>query len=290
MAPPRAAGCSGVHVVDTQLLGLPGVMSAYVVDAERPAVVDPGAPASVEPLLDGLAALGVEPGDVAEILVTHVHLDHAGATGALARACGNATVRVHERGHPFLTDADRLGRLVESARRAMGDVADQYGEPDPVPADRCEPLADGDRVDLGDRHLDVVYAPGHAPHQVCLLDSRDRALFAADAAGMYLAGELYATTPAPDFDLEASLATLDRLLDVDPSVLAYAHFGARTDATAALDAYRELLPAWVEAVEAAAAEHGPDREAVTEALRGDWPSPTLERDVAGVLGWVDRRR
>jgi glyoxylase-like metal-dependent hydrolase (beta-lactamase superfamily II) len=278
-------GAPGVYTVDTNLMGMPGVMSAYVVDAERPAVIDPGAAPAVDHLLDALADLEVAPDDVAFVIPTHVHLDHAGAAGALARECPNAEVLVHERGRSNLVDPDELAALVDSARRALGDVADAYGDPDLVPADSCRAIAGGDAVDLGDRSLDVVDAPGHAPHQVCLYEPAAETLFAADATGMTVGGDLLPTTPPPDFDLDASLATLDRLAALEPAVLCYGHFGARTDAGEALAAYRHLLPEWVAAVAEAKANND-DRAAVVDALRATWPMPTLEGDVAGVLRWL----
>jgi glyoxylase-like metal-dependent hydrolase (beta-lactamase superfamily II) len=286
VTPPEVESCDGVHVVDTRLFDLPGVMSAYVVDAERPAVIDTGAAPAAEHVLDALAALGISPGEVEYVVPTHVHLDHAGAAGALARECENATVLVHERGREFLIDEARLEHLLGSARRALGEMAEGYGEPDLVPPDRCEAIADGDRIDLGDRELAVVDAPGHAPHQVALHDDRTGALFAGDAAGMALFGEVYPSTPPPDFDPDTSLETLERLLDRAPEVVCFGHFGARTDATAALAECREVLPGWVDAVEAARAEHGDDRDALVEVLSGDWPMPTIERDVAGVLRYL----
>jgi glyoxylase-like metal-dependent hydrolase (beta-lactamase superfamily II) len=198
-------------------------------------------------------------------------------------------VYVHERGLPYLTDEERLGRLAESARRAVGDaVADQYGTPTVVPTARTAAIADGDVVPCGDRDLDVVHAPGHAPHQVAIHDPGTGALFVGDAAGMTLGGELLPTTPAPDFDVEDSLETVARLRDRDPEALCYGHFGVRDDASA-LDAYADLLPEWVDAVETAIDAVGlGDRERLVARLREDWASPTLERDVQGVVHALDR--
>jgi len=278
--------CTGVHAVDTELLGLPGLMSAYLVAGDDGvAVVDPGAAPAAERILDGLAARGYDSEDVTHLLPTHVHLDHAGATGALAEACPDATVVVHERGRRYLTERAALDRLVESAREAMGDVADGYGDPDLVPAERCRSVGGGERVEVGGRTLRVVDAPGHAPHQYCLRDDGDGALFAADAAGMWIADELYPTTPPPDFDLEASVETVDRLLDTDPEVLCYGHFGARTDAATALREYRDLLPAWVDAVRTATAPDR-DRSETLAALGGRWQGPTVERDLAGAIAYL----
>jgi glyoxylase-like metal-dependent hydrolase (beta-lactamase superfamily II) len=278
---------AGTFTVDTHLLGMPGVGAAYLLEGDRTALIDAGAAPAVEHLLAALDERGHDPADLDELLLTHAHLDHAGAAGDIAARCPNATVRVHERGRPYLTEIELLDRLVAGARDAMGDLADAYGEPSVVPAGRCEPLSGGDVVDLGDRRLDIVGAPGHAPHQVCFHDDRTDVLFAGDAAGMAVAGELHPTTPPPDFDLDASLATVRRLRERDPGAICFGHFGHRDDAAEVLGTYESLLPAWVDAVEDAVAAVGRDRAAVVDALSGDWNGPTLARDVAGVLASLD---
>ncbi|WP_435346495.1 MBL fold metallo-hydrolase [Haloarchaeobius sp. HRN-SO-5] len=271
------------YALDARMLGMPGAMSPYVVDADEPVVVDPGPAAGVEHVREGLAEVGVDPDDVAYLLSTHVHLDHAGAVGDLLASCPNATVVVHERGVEYLTDPVRRDRLFESARRAVGDdVASGYGEPGLVPRERCRVVTGGERLDCGDRTLELVHAPGHAPHQVCAWDDRTGAVFAGDAAGMWLFDTLLPTTPAPDFDLDASLDTVEALRDLDPELVCYGHYGARADANAALDEYTEVLPEWVDAVERAAAEYD-DADEIVDALSRSWHSPTIERDVQGVL-------
>jgi len=271
------------HALDARMMGIPGAMSPYVVDAAEPVVVDPGPAAGAEYVVEGLDEAGIDPEAVAYLLPTHVHLDHAGATGALAEHCPNATVVVHERGVDYLTDEAKRDRLYESARAAVGDeVATGYGRPELVDPDRCRVVAGGESLDCGDRSLQLVHAPGHAPHQIAALDDRTGALFAGDAAGMHLFGELLPTTPAPDFDLELSLETVGRLRELDAETLCYGHFGARDDPDDALAAYTDLLPEWVDAVEAAAAQYD-DRDELVAHLSSEWSSPTIERDVVGVL-------
>jgi glyoxylase-like metal-dependent hydrolase (beta-lactamase superfamily II) len=279
-------GCRDVYTVDTELLESPGVMSAYLLDADEPALVDTGAATATEAVLSALDAVGIAPEDLAYVIPTHVHLDHGGAAGALARECPNATVLVHERGRPYLTDDGRIDRLVASARNALGPVADAYGEPEPVPDPRCETLADGETVDLGDRTLTAIDAPGHAPHQLCFLDSGSSALFAADAAGMFLGDELYPTTPPPDFDPDATVATVERLRGYSPERVLYGHFGSREDADAALAAYADLVPEWVEVVRQYR-DGRDDPGAIASELPARWRSPTVERDVAGVVHYLD---
>lgn len=280
-------GCADVYTVDTELVGARGVMSAYLIDAERPALVDTGAAPAAEVVLSAMETVGIDPDELAYLLPTHVHLDHAGATGALARACPNATVLAHERGRPYLVDPERVERLIASARDALGPVADAYGEPEVVPADRCDSLGDGDAVDLGDRTLTAIDAPGHAPHQLCFLDAETDALFAADAAGAYIEDRLTPTTPPPSFDPEATVETVERLREYAPEHLLYGHFGARSDADDALAAYAELIPQWVEAVREYR-EGRDDPATIAADLPERWESMTVVRDVAGVLGHLDR--
>lgn len=278
-----------VTVVDTELLGTPGAHSAFLLETPEPVLVDAGAAPAADVVEAALNDRGVGAHDLAAIVPTHVHLDHAGAVGDLAARFPDATVYVHERGFPYLTDPDRLERLAASARRAVGDeIADQYGSPVVVDEDRAVAVTDGDTIPAGDRALDVVHAPGHAPHQVALADPASGALFVGDAAGMSYGGELLPTTPAPDFDLDVSLDTIDRLRERDPTALCYGHFGVREDAIDALDAYAELLPEWVQAVEdALGSPDVTDRADLVSTLREDWASPTLERDVQGVLHALD---
>ncbi|QLD90705.1 MBL fold metallo-hydrolase [Natronomonas salina] len=278
-----------VHTVDPHLLGTPGALSLYVVDAPEPAVVDTGAADSVPHILDALDELGIDPGAVAHVLVTHVHLDHAGGAGLLADELPNATFHVHERGLPYVTDAEKLARLKESVDRAMG-TENAYGEPELLDASRCRSVAGGETVDLGDRELDLIDAPGHAPHHYAAFDPATEGLFSIDAAGMHLAGEMRPTTPPPGFDLETNLETVDRLRAYDPEKNFYGHYGpGGDDAVRELDRYERMLPDWVEVVEAKRREHGDDVGAIVGSLGAEWQSPTVERDVAGVLRYLDER-
>ncbi|WP_255148812.1 MBL fold metallo-hydrolase [Halorarius halobius] len=275
------------YCVDTHLMGTPGACSLYVLDAAEPTVVDAGEADTPDRVLAALDELGIAPDDVRHLLVSHVHLDHAGGAGRLARECPNATVHVHERGLPYLTDAAKLDALKASVDRAMG-TENAYGEPELVPADRANALADGDRIDLGDRVLDCVDAPGHAPHHVAAFDTETEALFSIDSAGMHFEGRLYPTTPPPAFDLAANVETCERLAELEPSVNLYGHFGAGgDDAVAELDAYPGLLREWVDVVERKREAHGASVGPIVADLDARWQSPTVQRDVAGVLRWLD---
>ncbi|MFD1585371.1 MBL fold metallo-hydrolase [Halorientalis brevis] len=291
MDPRPVAGCPDTYLVDNRLFGMENALATYLLDAERPAILDAGTADGADRILAAMDDLGIDPAAVAYVVVSHVHLDHAAGTGTLVEACPNATVLVHERGYPFLTDADRLDRLTESVNEAIG-FEDPYGDPDVIPEARCRAVSGGETIDLGDRVLDIYDAPGHAPHHFVCLDPESGMLFAADAVGAFdpEGSGVAPTTPPPSFDLDANLATVDRLRELDPSRTLYSHFGPgeRGNAVAELDDYAEILPEWVAAVRDAREAVGDDVDELLTELRPEWESPTLRRDVVGVLQYLDR--
>src|SRR5262245_40852020 len=167
------------------MAGKTNITSGYLLHGREPALVETGPTTSVQAVTAGLGSLGLGPPDLAHIVVTHIHLDHAGGVGTLARHFPTATVWVHERGAPHLADPQKL---VASATRVYGEERLQrlFGPVEAVPPDRVRAVADGDAIPLGDRHLDVLYTPGHASHHVALVDSRSGAVFTGDALGIHL--------------------------------------------------------------------------------------------------------
>lgn len=288
-------GTTDLYYVDTGTFDVAEYTAVYIIDAERPAIVDTGIGTNHERILDALAAVGIPPEELAYIAPTHVHLDHAGGTGHLAEACPNAEVVVPERGARHLLDP---GRLWEGTKRAVGDQIRFYTEPKPVPEDRLTPLSDGDVVDLGDHELEVHDAPGHASHQAVYFDPTTRAAFTADAAGIYIPSldRVFPTTPPSNFDFEQAVADTEMIADLDPALLCYGHFGAQPPGEK-LDRHVAVLTEWVEAVRAAREELGDD-EAVVERFVGetdlvrpwgrDRGEAVAEMDVRGVLLSFDR--
>src|SRR5579875_2606490 len=193
----------GVVEIDTLLGGWERMTAGYLVEGPQPVLVETGSQSSVETLLAALAELGVEASDLAGVAVTHIHLDHAGGVGDVARAFPQATVYVHERGARHLADPSRL---VASAATVYGDLLDTlYGRLDPTPPERIHVLADGEEITVGPgRTLRGIDSPGHAKHHLALLDSGSGLLFAGDAVGVRLpdAGVLWPATPPADFDLD----------------------------------------------------------------------------------------
>jgi glyoxylase-like metal-dependent hydrolase (beta-lactamase superfamily II) len=197
-------------------------------------LVDPGPESSHRTLLEAL-------GDEAphRILLTHVHLDHAGATGALARRWPDVEVWVHERGAPHLTDPSRL---VASAARIYGDDMERlWGEVVPVAEERLRILRGGERIGP----WRVEYTPGHASHHVAYLHEPDGVAFVGDVAGVRIdGGPVLPPTPPPDIDLEAWLASLDLVAGWRPAALAITHFGLFGDVAGQLHAIRAGLERW----------------------------------------------
>jgi glyoxylase-like metal-dependent hydrolase (beta-lactamase superfamily II) len=278
-----------IYTVDPHLMETPGALTLYLIDAPKPTIVDTGAADSVDRIHDALSEVGIAPEAVEHVLVTHVHLDHAGGAGHLADDLPNATFHVHEKGLPYVTDSEQLNRLKRSVDRAMG-TENAYGEPKLLPEERCRSVGGGEVIDLGDRELELVDAPGHAPHHFAAYDPATEGLFSIDSAGMHLAGEMRPTTPPPGFDLEANLDTVARLREFDPEKNFYGHVGpGGDDAVGELDRYEEMLPEWVDLLAERRQEHDDDIGAIVESLADRWLSPTVQRDVAGVLQYLDNR-
>ncbi|MFB6227747.1 MAG: MBL fold metallo-hydrolase [Halobacteriales archaeon] len=261
-------GVPGTHYVDTGMYETAGYGAVYVIDAERPALVETGIGTDRERVLAAIEAAGLSAADIEVIAVTHVHLDHAGGAGFLAADCPDATVYVHQIGAPHLVDP---ARLWEGTKAAVGGQIKYYVEPRPVPRERVTELEDGDEIDLGDRLLRAHHAPGHAPHQVVFHDPGANAVFVGDAAGLYVPERdtAYPTSPPPNFDLGEAVADTEMVADLDPERLLYTHFGpagtdeAGADPASLLGAYADRLREWVDDVERAHEELG-DEEAVIE--------------------------
>ena len=281
--------------VDVGLYDSAGYGSVYILDAERPAVVDTGTGYRYEAILEGLRTVGIDPADLAAICLTHVHLDHAGGASVLARECPEASVYVHESGAKFLEEPTPIW---EGTKGVVGDRIDYYREPDPIPTERIVELEAGDTVDLGDHALDVHRAPGHAFHQVVYHDRTCHGVFTGDAAGIYVpqTDSVRQTSPPPGFDLEGCLDDVAMLQDLDPSALYYGHFGDAPTGDR-LSAYAETLESWVEAVaekretmdDEALVEHFASRAADESVWRPAHARAEEEMNVAGVLHYLDER-
>jgi glyoxylase-like metal-dependent hydrolase (beta-lactamase superfamily II) len=233
----------GIRLLDSKMFGQREFGGVYLLEGPERALVESGTSHTVGEVLQALAAAGVEPATVRHLLVTHIHLDHAGGAGFLLDHMPQARVVVHERGMRHLADPSRL---LESAAKALGAAAGDYGTLKPVPPERLLGVSGGEVLDLGGRELEVIYSPGHARHHVCYLDRPSGALFAGDAAGIFLPrdGRIIPTTPYPEFDLPTAMGTMDSLLERHPSLLLFTHFGAHPAPGPILEEMQEEYRWW----------------------------------------------
>ncbi|MCO6007965.1 MBL fold metallo-hydrolase [Actinoallomurus purpureus] len=238
-----------VFEIDTRMAGHPRITAGYLIRSDRPCLVETGAGNSAPVVRDALAAAGIGPADLATVVVTHIHLDHAGGVGDIAKMFPNAEVVVHEKGARHLADPSRLMR---SARMVWGDALDTlFGDLKPTDAVRIRAVEDVGEVDLGGgRRLESHYSPGHAKHHVGLLDSLTGDLYVGDAAGVYIpeTADLRPATPPPDFDLDTALTSLERFRALRPSRLLFSHYGPVGLVDETLDRSVEELRLWVELV------------------------------------------
>lgn len=235
----------GVHRVDLNWNGLPGQVASYLVeDGDGLAVVESGPASTLPALLDALRSLGRDPDEITHVLVTHIHLDHAGGAGALLRHAPRARVYAHPWGAPHLADPSRL---LASAALLYGDRMDAlWGETVPVPPRRLAVLKDGDEVRVGARRLVAVDTPGHAGHHHAFHDPDAGLVFTGDVGGIRVGGARYvsAPTPPPEIDLDAWAKSLDRLRALQPRMLLPTHFGGVSDPEWHLDDLAGRLAGW----------------------------------------------
>ena len=233
---PHAA--PSIHCVDTNQFGLARRGAAYLIVGASVGLVETGTPRAAPLLIDSLQDL-----DLAYVFVTHVHLDHAGSAGALAVAHPDTTIVAHPRSAKHLVDPRRL---IEGVRQASPDLFPLYGEPTPVPEGQMQAAEDGQLIDLGRGVLvEVVHAPGHAPHHACFFEHASRTLFTGDAVGNHDIPVDVPLTVPPRFDFDAASATLKRLRALRPKALAFTHFGLTTDhPQEIIDRYERALASW----------------------------------------------
>jgi glyoxylase-like metal-dependent hydrolase (beta-lactamase superfamily II) len=297
-----------VFQIDTRMAGYHGITAGYLIRSDRPCLVETGTAPSAPVVRDALAALGVGPRDLSTVVVTHIHLDHAGGVGDIAQMFPAARVVVHTKGARHLADPSRL---MASARMVYGDDLDWlFGTLAPTPAERIETVEDTGVVDLGGgRRLDSHYSPGHAKHHVGLLDSVSGDLYVGDAAGMYLpeTGDLRAATPPPDFDLDTALNSVSLFGALRPQRLLFSHYGPVGDVPETLERSAEEIKVWAEETRMAhregldldhavalVHERTKDRYAGLQAGGDTYAGEKLmrlantEANVAGIMQWLER--
>ncbi|MCC8626190.1 MBL fold metallo-hydrolase [Xanthomonas vesicatoria] len=301
-----------IHTIDTGFGGVQFDAAYLVVEAQRGAFVDCGTSLSVPHMLAAVQGAGLTPSQVEWLILTHVHLDHAGGAGALLQHLPNARVLVHPRGAPHLIDPTRL---IAGATAVYGEaeMARSYGEIVPVPAGRVVEALDGQSVALGERALRTIETPGHARHHLCVWDVRSRSWFTGDTFGLSYRqldsaqGAFILPTSSPvQFEPDAMLQSIARLMEAAPQAMYLTHYGrvtapeplahALTQQIHAMteialgcapraDRHRCLVAALTELYLERARQHGCrlDDAAVEQLLAID-----IELNAQGLACWLDR--
>lgn len=240
----------GVYAITSTLgflnleLPIPGYkqfIGVYLFHGEKTAIIDVGPKSAIPHLLSAIAELGMSPKEIDYIVLTHVHIDHAGGVGMAIREMSNAKVLAHSRARSHLIDPKVLW---EASLKALGDIAIKYGSIESVPEDRIAVATDQMQLELGNGlTLEIYLTPGHATHHLSLFDRANGVLIAGEAAGVCTGGAVRPSTPPP-FKLADALSSIDKLITLEPQKLCYAHFGCYDNGLERLKLYKEQLLLW----------------------------------------------
>ena len=240
----------GITTLDNQWMGHPRSIAAALLESEgHCAIVDPGPGSTIETLRKQLHARGLSVRDLDALLLTHIHLDHAGASGALVRENPRLAVYVHKNGAPHMADPSKL--LASALRLWPSDLHQLFGETLPVPAENLRILEGCETLTLGSSKLEVVYTPGHASHHVSYFDHHGGVAFVGDTTGVRIEGHSYVmpATPPPDIDLEIWENSFTAILERKPARLFLTHFGFSENPAEHILLFRERLHKWAEMAE-----------------------------------------
>lgn len=275
---------AGVSYFDLQFQSRPRIIAtALLHGAGGAALIDPGPTSALPVLRAELAAAGLSMREVTALVLTHIHLDHAGATGTLVRENPGLRVFVHERGAPHLVDPSKL---LASASRLYGDAMDRlWGEVAAVPAGAITVVTGGERIEAGGRAFDVAYTPGHASHHVSYFNRDGGIAFVGDTAGIKLqpAGFVLPPTPPPDIDLELWEHSLRTIEGWRPETLFLTHFGPYGPTGPHITELRDHLKLAADLVKTSLQREGTDEE------REVWFAEELRRELSRRLGEAEEK-
>ena len=257
-----------IEIIDLDFTDTEQVIASFLLlgDDGASTIVETGPTTCLHRLNAGLKQHGVSHKDVRQVFLTHIHLDHAGASGHLSEMLPNATFYVHEVGYPHLVDPSKL---VKSATRIYGESMDElWGEARPVPEDRIVILKEGDETEAAGGILVAHDTPGHAYHHLAYLEPDSGSLFTGDVAGIRLPGQSYVRppTPPPEIDVEAWVQSINHIRRIDPASLWPTHFGSYEDVERHLGELEQRLQDWLLFVEGQM-DDGAGREEISEGLK-----------------------
>jgi len=214
-----------VETVDSRvkLLVFDELRSSWLIRDKKTIIIETGYAADFDKLVDGLKHLGVTPRDIDYVALTHVHLDHAGGAGHLARHNPSLTVFVHAKGARHLANPSKL---IEGARKAHGKTSSTFGEMLPIPVKQIRTIDTGDVIELGNTHLEVFYTPGHAKHHVIFFDPASASVFTGDALGSkYKNHPNFVLSPPADYDKKSAKISIDLIQALNPQRINFTHCG-----------------------------------------------------------------
>jgi glyoxylase-like metal-dependent hydrolase (beta-lactamase superfamily II) len=252
-----------ITTLDDHWMGRPRSIGTALLESDgHYAIVDPGPGSTLNTLRKELGARGVSVGDLDAILLTHIHLDHAGASGALVRENPRVTVYVHKLGAPHMIDPSKL--LASAARLWPDNLDELFGEAVPVPESHLRILEGRETITLGSRKIEVAYTPGHAAHHVSYFEDVEGVAFVGDTTGIRIEGHPYVmpATPPPDIDLPLWDSSFARILERQPKRLFLTHFGFSENPAAHIAQFRERLHGWMETTEGILHSAKSDEEAM----------------------------
>jgi glyoxylase-like metal-dependent hydrolase (beta-lactamase superfamily II) len=266
-----------LFLIDLETGGISKIIASYVLKGEKTIIVETGPSSSIPNLLSGLKELNVKTEDVAYVAISHVHIDHSGGAGCLLKLLPNAEVIVHPRGVPHLVNPEKLWL---QAKEVLGDLAEMFGEPVPVPEDRIIAAADDVTFEAGNVKLKAIETLGHASHHLSYYEPVNRGVFPGDAAGIYLSQfDMVVPTAPPPFRLDIALASLYKLIRLNPEALYFSHFGNASDTVKRLRGYALQIQLWADI----AREGVKNKRSVEEIRERIISEDKVMRELAGFL-------
>ncbi|MCH7825319.1 MAG: MBL fold metallo-hydrolase [Acidobacteria bacterium] len=255
---------TSTQTIDVEYLGMTRYIACCLLEGDGPAIIDPGPTVSLGKLEEGLWRAGLSIDDLGSVLLTHIHLDHAGAAGTIVKRNPRIKVYVHEKGASHMIDPERL---LASAEHLYGDQMDVlWGDFLAVPKDNVRALSGGEALEVAGRQLQVAYTPGHAVHHVSYLDTSTGTAYVGDTAGIRIANDPFVlpVTPPPDIDLELWESSLQKIEAWRPERLFVTHFGQADGVEGHLDRFRGHLHDWATAVRRGVESDASDEQCVEE--------------------------
>lgn len=261
MAPRKLA--KGLYYLGTY--GTPKIVSCYLAVGQKTMLLESGPSSIVDKLLEDVASLGIKPRELDFLLVTHVHLDHAGGAWKVLQAAPNAKLFVSSAGAKHMIGPSRL---VGSATAVLGDLLSKWGGMEPISAERVTSLDGGEVIDLGGPAIRVLKTDGHAPHHISAYEEKSKSVLSGDAIGIYYR-EIDALVPAcapPSFDLPKALASMNAISNLNPRLLLMPHYGVEDSPQKHLRKNIDMYHLWENVISRAISEHGDEQEAFEQLL------------------------